>query len=1185
MLFVGSSYAQTIPSNTENYIYSKTYLSDPALLNPKSVETIQYFDGLGRLKQIVNVKASPMGKDVVSHIEYDNFGRQTKDFLPVPQQTTQNGAIFPTPLSNVASIYGTEKIYAERILESSPLNRTQEKIQVGNDWSTKPVKYNYDVNINGEVKKYIAATLWNNDITVSSISISGTYGNAQLYKNRVKDEDGNETIVFKNLLGQIILIRKNNGAQNIDTYYVYNEYDHLTYVIPPLASIAPDLNQTILDNLCYQYRYDRKRRLIEKKLPGKDWEYKVYDKQDRLVATQDANLKAKGQWLYTKYDQFGRVAITGISTGYDRSTEQNIVDGLGANNVNRLSTAPFERQGMPVYYGNQDITYPDSTKWVTILSLNYYDTYPSYNFNPPFPNTIINQPSLTDNSTGNNVSTKSFPVLSLVKNIEDDNWTKDYVYYNYKGQTIGTHSINHLGGYTHTESKLDFIGVPQQTITRHKRLNSDTEKVITETFEYDHQNRLIVHKHKVDNNTEEILAQNNYNEISQITNKKVGGIVASNPLQSIDYTYNIRGWLTKINDPENLGGKLFGYAMKYNDPAIPSTSTPQYGGNIAEVHWKTANDGVYKVYNYIYDKLNRLTAAIYREPYSTVPDNNFYNEGVSYDLNGNILTLKRNRNAANVGAQQIDNLIYNYSGNKLNSVTDSSSNYFGYPDVSSNLINYDSNGNMTNHIDKGILQIDYNFLNLPDYIKFDQYVMREDPLRIGLEAKYKNTTYLYRADGIKLKKVHNYFSGRTQVNVAKITEYLDGFQYNYDINGLGTPIESQGLQFLPTSEGYFDFSQNRYIYQYKDQVGNVRLAFYKDDNGSTVVDRVTDFYPFGLAFGGENGLNTFGTISPNYTYAFQEQEKQQDTGWYSFKWRNYDPSMARFFGIDPLSEMYAYQSHYNFSENRVIDARELEGLEMSKVNPDPYSPASFGGMPYDGGVDSNITWSDGLKGSSITEVMLQGQSSESPSASSFGMGDAARLGIGFVPFVGSGLDIYEGARDGNWVQFGFGIGGMAIDIATMGAGSLVKGSIKTIGTRLVEEGVEKAAKEAAETEFKILSKSEMSTIVGAGSDTNVVRGGTCLACQFENGSGVAIDADGLLHGVSVNSAEGLSIKELSTGIPNGKIGTTTVSQIEALGGKVKASPTKNNPYHSTLSGITAEQAEKLFNPTIKNPTK
>jgi len=36
--------------------------------------------------------------------------------------------------------------------------------------------------------------------------------------------------------------------------------------------------------------------------------------------------------------------------------------------------------------------------------------------------------------------------------------------------------------------------------------------------------------------------------------------------------------------------------------------------------------------------------------------------------------------------------------------------------------------------------------------------------------------------------------------------------------------------------------------------------------------------------------------------------------------------------VDPLSEKYAYQSHYNFSENRVVDARELEGLEKVQVN-------------------------------------------------------------------------------------------------------------------------------------------------------------------------------------------------------------------------------------------------------------
>ena len=39
------------------------------------------------------------------------------------------------------------------------------------------------------------------------------------------------------------------------------------------------------------------------------------------------------------------------------------------------------------------------------------------------------------------------------------------------------------------------------------------------------------------------------------------------------------------------------------------------------------------------------------------------------------------------------------------------------------------------------------------------------------------------------------------------------------------------------------------------------------------------------------------------------------------------PDVGRFFNIDPLAEKYTYNSTYAFSENRVIDARELEGLE------------------------------------------------------------------------------------------------------------------------------------------------------------------------------------------------------------------------------------------------------------------
>ena len=42
----------------------------------------------------------------------------------------------------------------------------------------------------------------------------------------------------------------------------------------------------------------------------------------------------------------------------------------------------------------------------------------------------------------------------------------------------------------------------------------------------------------------------------------------------------------------------------------------------------------------------------------------------------------------------------------------------------------------------------------------------------------------------------------------------------------------------------------------------------------------------------------------------------------------HDPRIGRFFAVDPLAKKYPWNSSYAFSENRVIDGVELEGLEF-----------------------------------------------------------------------------------------------------------------------------------------------------------------------------------------------------------------------------------------------------------------
>ncbi|BFO67370.1 DUF6443 domain-containing protein [Chryseobacterium sp. KCF3-3] len=937
-----SGFVQAQLSTTENYTYSKTYLDYDTNNQPtKTTETVQYFDGLGRPKQIVNIKASPTGKDLVTTIPYDGFGRQVDTWLPAPMNTL-NGGIQSGAGGAAQTYYGDNTPFVHKNLENSPLDRIFEQKQVGTAWSTKPVKFGYNANVDGEVKKYNAVFNYNTFETL--ITVSTPYTANQLYKSTVTDEDGNKTIEFKNGKDQVVMIRKILSlTESTDTYYVYNNYNQLAYVLSPKAvdlikNLSPGVlvPDTVLNNLCYQYKYDGRGRLVEKKLPGKGKEFMVYDKQDRIVGTQDAELNERGQWLYTQYDKFGRVVITGIATGGDRNAEQILADGSG--NMLRNSSVVFNRQGMDVFY-DPDTTYPNESKWVTLLSVNYYDSYPQYGFNPSVLS-VLGEPVLTGTLTADGRSTKGFPVMSFVKNIEDDNWTKNYTYYDAKGRVIGKYSINHLGGYTRTESKLDFAGLPKQTITKHKRLETDTERIITENFEYDNQNRLLLHKHQVDSNPVEYLAQNTYNEISQLTSKKVGGIAVASPLQQIDYQYNIRGWLTKINDPANLNGKLFGYEIKYQNP-VNSQSVGKFNGNIAEIDWNNGSENLLKRYNYEYDALNRLKNAFYKEP--STGNTGYFDEYLSYDLNGNIMTLKRNAAPVSQGTTfvQVDDLTYQYTGNRLDQVIETGMNDTGY-EGGNNIIDYDSNGNMTTMKDKGIQSIVYNYLNLPNTYTISQ----NSPL--GVVTGF-GLNYLYRADGTKVRKTYRSEGGKGSTMITtNMTDYLDGFQYQYseistclwcrtsvafeqeafknesEANVLKPIQPSWVLDFVSTSEGFYSFTENRYIYQYKDHLGNSRLSFAKGSTGAVEITDTNNYYAFGMNHIGSNK----GLLGGYKNYKYQEQELQE-TGFYSFKWRNYMSDLGRFFNIDPLSEKFVYNSTYAFSENRVIDGRELEGLEWS----------------------------------------------------------------------------------------------------------------------------------------------------------------------------------------------------------------------------------------------------------------
>lgn len=1205
-------------TNTENYIRTRAYLDSVSITTPgaNKIETVQYYNGLGKEKQVVNVKASPLGNDLVIPTVYDFAGRQSREYLPIPQSSTSNGEIYQQAAGNVAfpipditNFYNGEKIFTEKFFENSPIDRVLQQKTAGTQWDTHPLQYTYEFNNGDEVKRYTAT--FNYDNNEAKIVLSGNYAVNTLSKNTISDEDGNQSIEYQNAEGQIILVRKVlSPTENADTYYVYNEHSQLAYIIPPLASVG-NLDDNILNLLCYQLIYDRKDRVIGKKLPGKGWEFMVYDKSDRLIMTQDSNLRKNGKWVLSKYDKIGRLIYTGIITGGSRSDMQNQAGDKYI--VENRSIDGFMSSGMQVFYTNNFFTNIE-----TLLTVNYYDTYPSLPSQIVIPGSIFNQPVITDNFAAS-VNTKGLQLASYIKNVEDDNWTKTFTFYDRRGRDIATHAINHLGGYTKIEKELSFAGTVKKTITYHKRLNTDIERTITEVFNYDQQNRLLVHTHQVDSNPVEILTQNKYNEISQVETKKIGGTNISQPLQTIDYRYNIRGWMTQINNPSNLGTDLFGYKINYNQVdglEVPNQDftdlkvKPRFNGNIAEVAWKTLaeQNEPLKTYGYVYDRLNRLSAGFYQKA-GNESAKEFY-EKIEYDLNGNITRLRRSgeMTVGSTTAFAIDNLKYDYSGNKLTKITDEQQNPTGYPYIPTPAAitydndNTDGNGNMTSHLDKGIYQIEYNYLNLPN-----NYGITQNNLFLG--NKSFNLYYTYRADGKKVSKLYSSGGGKGQLSTRQITDYLDGFQYSYYENsgpclwckpsisfdqenlkdgGIildpTIPIKSKWiLDFVPTAEGFYSFKENRYIYQYEDHLGNARISFAQNSTGSLDILDTNNYYPFGLNHIGGGSMGLLGSYL-NYKYNGKEL---QESGMYDYGARMYMPDIARWGVLDPLAEKSRRFSPYTYAVDNPImfidpDGREAQGCcgYLGRLASTYYS-----GM-YQGAKQVAKESYQGIK-------QFVSHPVESTKALANNPGGALKAGISksvqlMVTVVASPVIVKENIKSGNATASGQIAGKVlataAIEggsaIATEGAGSLIRNIATKAGRVVATEGAGTAGKL-----MKQLSRKEASTIIGGGTDANVVRGGTCLACQFENGSGVTVSSDGLLNGVSVNSVPGLSIEELAAGIPNGKIGVTTVKEIEALGGKVVPSPNTPNPNHATLSGITAEQAEKLFNPVIKNPTK
>ncbi|WP_282037038.1 DUF6443 domain-containing protein [Aquimarina algiphila] len=898
-----------------------------------TIESVTYYDGLGRPIQQRAIKASPTGKDIVTHMQYDAYGRQAKQYLPFEANNTVGSyktvdvntdinAYYKNTYSDdfpgITTNLGDVNAYSESVFEASPLNRVTEQGAPGKAWKADPnsdtdhtIKFDWGTNASNEVVNF-TVSFTGGDTQKPELAQNNHYTPNQLYVTITKDEnwtpadgDLHTTKEYKDKQGRVVLKRTYASTPSAtseahDTYYVYDSYGNLTYVIPPKVNTTDGVSNTELVEVCYQYTYDYRNRLIEKKIPGKGWEYIIYNKLDQPVLTQDALLKQDNLWLFTKYDALGRVAYTGKYTdSRDRGAIQTTVNTSTTLWEERGAAATLD--GTAIYYSNT--AFPNTN--LELLTISYYDDYdvgsvvgfhPSNSSGPWEGMNMIVYP-------------KGLPTASSVRVLDTNQWINTVSYYDEKGRLWETNVNNqYLGTDDWVLTKLDFTGKPLKTFTKHIRNGVLT--CTTDLFTYDHMGRLLTQTQQINTQDTEQIVSNEYDKLGQLIKKNVGGVANTSeatPLQQVNYTYNIRGWLTGINDVNTMDDDLFSFRIYYNDVAAAYQDKALYNGNISQTYWRTANqDNSIKAYTYAYDALNRITEA-------ASGSGNYDLSGITYDKMGNILSLNRtghlNEAATTFGV--MDNLGYTYdAGNKLLKVTDTGNTTFGFKDGTNTNddFTYDANGNMVTDQNKGITGITYNHLNLPKTVS------------ISNSEGTGNITYIYDATGAKIKKIAP--SGSSLIE----TEYIGNYIYK---NG--------NLEFFNHPEGIVEKEADgyKYVYQFKDHLNNVRVSYSdKNKDGSIAQDEIIEennYYPFGLQHKGYNN-SVRGRKNNHHTYLNQEFNDELGLNWHSYKWRNADPAIARFFGSDPIAEDYYYQTNYQFASNNPVWKIEVEGLEGQKTN-------------------------------------------------------------------------------------------------------------------------------------------------------------------------------------------------------------------------------------------------------------
>jgi len=884
-------------------------------------QTTQYVDGLGRPLQTVSKQSSyPTGGsavDIMNMNEYDLYGRELFKYLPSPSNSTggnasiNDGNFKLNPFAQQASFYvstnaasplynqGEIFFYSQTNIESSPLNRTNEAASAGNSWTGTMYNSTEISRRSSKIKYYVntasdAVRIWT--VTVGVIGNLSTYASTAAYaagtlnKTITIDEQGKQAVEFKDRDGKVILKKvqltatadDGTGSSHIGwlcTYYLYDDLGNLSCVIQPrgveLVSTTWVLTDpTILAEQCFRYEYDERNRMIIKKVPGADMLYMVYDARDRLVMTQDGNLRVSGvnKWLVTLYDDQNRPIQTGLLL--NTWNGNNYIFKQHHDAAYNSIAYPFSSSSVPTVtyweylsktgYDNY-ISIPSGSGLSGTIDNTYfsstYGMYTSYNVSPDYAEQI--PPTVT-------IQTRGMATWSETKIIGTTTYLDEVLLFNDKARLIQVKSKNSTGGTDIANTQYNWSGQPINSLMKQEKASvpAQTTVIVTKPT-YDDLSRTIQIDKKVQNtniNSNSLpssyttVTKNEYDAAGELKRKNIGnkpGAAAGTPLAKLDYEYNIRGWLLSVNKAymgSANADQYFAMELGYDKNPSFGNFTPLYNGNISGMVWKSEGDQQKRKYDFTYDATNRLTKASFTQYVSGTGSAAVFNTSagldfsvggdpatsgtMKYDANGNIMEMWQTGLKLNASTV-IDKLSYIYqsNSNKLAKVSDGIvttdngklGDFKDGANGSTDDYSYDLNGNLILDNNKAISTITYNYLNLPNLI--------------SITAK-GSITYTYDATGNKLKKIVS--DGPVAGNTTTtITSYINGLVYESRVTA---PTANSGdyvekLILIPQEEGRIRFTpvigttpaKLSYDYFIKDHLGNTRMVLTEEQQ--------TDMYP------------------------------------------------------------------------------------------------------------------------------------------------------------------------------------------------------------------------------------------------------------------------------------------------------------------------------------------------------